>query len=279
MQDYYRITQVCEGVFRITAPEEGTYSELIVGREKAALIDTAYGIGDLPGAVRSVTELPLIILNTHSHGDHIGANGLFTEPIYMGQEDIPNTDYTNSRFFRQTMIDRVKNKPAGLDEKAYLARGVGDLRPCRDGDVYDLGGMRVRALAVPGHSVGSRAFYLEEKRFLYTGDNVGPVTLIYGFGSASRKDFLRSLDKMLALPFARIYGAHAEDPYTREQLLFFRLVAAEADYSQGVPAESLIKGGENARICCVKGMTPADRGKPGYAAVVIDPDPEEAEAR
>ena len=273
MKEYYQIIRISEGVFRITAPEEGTYSELIVGREKAALIDTAYGIGDLPGAVRSVTALPLIILNTHSHGDHIGGNGLFTEPIYMGQEDIPNTDYTNSRFFRQTMIDRVKNKPAGFDEQEYLARGVGDLHPCRDGDVYDLGGMQIRALAVPGHSVGSRAFYLEEKRYLYTGDNVGPVTLVYGFGSASRKEFVHSLDKMLTLPFDRIYGAHAAEPYTREQLLFFRRVAAEADYSKGIPTPSPIRDSENARTCCAAGMTPADRGKPGYAAVVIDPDP------
>ena len=45
---------------------------LIEGEEKAALVDTGCGIGDLAGEVRALTDKPLIILLTHTHFDHDG---------------------------------------------------------------------------------------------------------------------------------------------------------------------------------------------------------------
>jgi len=269
VKDYYKTLELCDHVYRIYTNEEGTFSELIVGQNKAVLIDTGYGIGDLPAAVHAVTPLPLTILITHSHCDHIGGNGLFHQPIHMGEEDIPNCTYTNNAWFRQNMNERIKVKPEGFDEKEYLSRGFGVLVSCNEGDVFDLGGMTVRVYNAPGHSVGSRAYMLEEKGFLYTGDNIGPSTLLYGFGSANRSTYIASIDKILALPFTRIYGAHMDRPMTREDLLLYRRAAVEADYSKGIPVPNPIKDGADARICCIDGMTPEDHNKPGYAAIVI----------
>ena len=61
---------------------------LIEGEEKAALVDTGCGIGDLAGEVRALTDKPLIILLTHTHFDHDG--GVFEfpgVPVYVNPLD------------------------------------------------------------------------------------------------------------------------------------------------------------------------------------------------
>ena len=48
---------------------------LLIGDEKAMLIDTGVGIGDLKGFVRTLTDKPLIVCYTHNHVDHVGNAG------------------------------------------------------------------------------------------------------------------------------------------------------------------------------------------------------------
>ena len=52
---------------------------LIEGDEKAMLIDTGAGIGDLKAQVEKLTDKPLIVVNTHGHVDHTGGNMQFDE--------------------------------------------------------------------------------------------------------------------------------------------------------------------------------------------------------
>lgn len=44
---------------------------LLVGETQAAVIDTMNGYQDLNKTVRAITKLPLIVINTHGHSDHI----------------------------------------------------------------------------------------------------------------------------------------------------------------------------------------------------------------
>lgn len=271
MEEYYHVINPLKNLYRITS-QEGSYSDLIVGKEKAALIDTGYGIGDLPEVIASITKLPLTILISHCHCDHIGGNSLFHQPIHMGEEDIPTCPYTNSRLFRQCMMDGVKIKPEGFEAEEYLSRGFGDVVPCNEGDVIDLGGLTLRVYNAPGHSVGSRAFYLEEQRVLYTGDSIGPTVLLFGYGAADRETYIATLDKLLKLPFEDIYGAHTVGAMKRDDMLLCRRVAEQADYATGTPFPNPIKNGEDARMCCLPSMTPQDEGKPGFAAIVLSSD-------
>ena len=48
---------------------------LVEGTEKAALIDTGYGVGNLKGYIKTLTEKPLIVLITHGHLDHVAGAG------------------------------------------------------------------------------------------------------------------------------------------------------------------------------------------------------------
>ena len=64
-----RVTKIGEDTYRFTETSFGTdvYMYLLIGTEKALLIDTAYGFTDVPAAIRQITDLPLIVVNTHTN--------------------------------------------------------------------------------------------------------------------------------------------------------------------------------------------------------------------
>ena len=64
------------------------WMHLVEGEEKALLIDTGYGIGNLKGLVQKLTDKPLLVANTHFHGDHSAGNGQFEE-VYCHEYDVP----------------------------------------------------------------------------------------------------------------------------------------------------------------------------------------------
>lgn len=60
---------------------------LIVGDEKAMVIDTGTGIGDLKGFIRTLTDKPLLVCYTHNHMDHVGGAGAF-DNAYIHPQDM-----------------------------------------------------------------------------------------------------------------------------------------------------------------------------------------------
>lgn len=59
---------------------------LLVGSEKAMLIDTGMGVGDIRGAIEMITDKPLIVVLTHGHIDHTGNAVQFPE-VWMHPAD------------------------------------------------------------------------------------------------------------------------------------------------------------------------------------------------
>lgn len=66
----------------------GNCCSLVLGRKYAILFDTMSGYGDLRGYVESLTSLPVIVINSHGHFDHMGGNYQFDE-TYMSPLDRP----------------------------------------------------------------------------------------------------------------------------------------------------------------------------------------------
>lgn len=163
---------------------------LIEGEERAALVDTGCGIGDLAREVRELTDKPLIILLTHTHFDHDGGiyefpgvpvyvNPLDGERIaedrasmvkYMGTEDYNEMrrGYIRSRgpircpdLDQAELLKLVPDHPTN-DGYSWLS--------VRDGNEIDLGGRVLKAIHTPGHTDGSTCFLDAENRILFSGD-------------------------------------------------------------------------------------------------------------
>src|SRR6476620_12676349 len=80
-EGWFEVYEIATNLFVFYEPRhyEATIANLVIGQQKAALIDTGCGIGNLRKAVEEVTDKPVIVINTHTHCDHLGSNTQFAE--------------------------------------------------------------------------------------------------------------------------------------------------------------------------------------------------------
>src|SRR5258708_36383083 len=73
---WFEVYRVAPGVFAIYEPHqaEEVISYLIVGSKQAVLFDTGMGIGNIKAIVARLTSRPIVVLNSHTHHDHVGGN-------------------------------------------------------------------------------------------------------------------------------------------------------------------------------------------------------------
>lgn len=126
---------------------------LLIGEERAVLIDALQYTQELYPEVRKYTDLPLDVLITHGHGDHAGeAIPEFAKvgcKIYMRLADYENL-YSMSPFIKKEWLVDIG-----------------------DGDIYDLGGRTLEAIWCGGHTQGCVAFLDRASGLLFSGDTIG----------------------------------------------------------------------------------------------------------
>ena len=196
---------------------------LLVGPEKALLIDTGIGIGDLKAAIRQITEKPLIVAITHNAVDHTGNARQFDE-IWMNPKDasppIPASlerRKSDAALIKLRQYDSVGSGMftafplAGYDPETDLiepAEPMPVIHDLADGMEFDLGGGRViRAYACPGHSAGHMMFLDESSRSLFVGD---ALNYNLSIGAVPASESLKYLEKMRELSdrYDGIYNGH-----------------------------------------------------------------------
>jgi glyoxylase-like metal-dependent hydrolase (beta-lactamase superfamily II) len=197
---------------------------LLVGTERALLIDTGMGIGDLRGAVEMITDKPLTVVISHGHVDHT-ANARQFEEIWLHPKDqgppIPQSlarrKYDTEHIARRqkgcvgvpyTMFHlypydiNVDLRDSAIDEQMPV---IHDLL---DGQQFDLGGGRiVTAYECPGHSEGEMVFLDEYSRSLFAGD---AINFNLGIGSVPIETTLRYMKKIRDMgdKYDGIYNGH-----------------------------------------------------------------------
>jgi hypothetical protein len=82
---WFEVYRVAPGTFAIYEPHqaEEVISYLIVGAKQAALFDTGMGISDIQKLTAELTALPIVVVNSHTHHDHVGGNWQFTDVLGM----------------------------------------------------------------------------------------------------------------------------------------------------------------------------------------------------
>ncbi len=187
------VEKIKDGIYRLNE-FDGTNCYLVIGSEKAMLIDCGTGFCDLKGAVKEITDLPLIVAATHGHVDHIGGMGQF-ESIYIHKDDCKKINEIQQSLFMRKLFT-LSNK--AVIENGFSAKDV--FKPefntkiikMNGSEVFRLGGKTVRVRHTPGHSLGSVAFIVDEDKIIFSGDNVCDALWMMLPGSTSIEEWLPS---------------------------------------------------------------------------------------
>ena len=180
---WFEVYKIRPGVFAIYEPHqlEEVISYLIVGGNKALLFDTGMGISNIQSVVAGLTQLPLIVLNSHTHNDHVGDNWRFND-VYGMDTDFTRANARGSKVDAQAELapeELCGPLPAGFDAKAYATKPFHITHWLHDGDTIDLGGRTLKVIATPGHTPDAIALLDAKNGLLFTGDSfyLGPIYL------------------------------------------------------------------------------------------------------
>jgi hydroxyacylglutathione hydrolase len=205
--NFFESYKVDEGVTCIKGLT-GELMFLVEGNERAALIDTGLGVGNIKEYVDSLTSLPYIVLHSHGHLDHVGGAFLYNS-IYISPKDIPILRSGSGIEPRKNYLESILVEHS-VSTDDYIPVGQVECVPIRDGDLFDLGGFIIEAIAAPGHTDGSLCFLFKERRILFTGDACNGFTFLFLEGCLSIEDYQKTVQALLerADEYDRILVSH-----------------------------------------------------------------------
>ena len=174
---------------------------LLIGEERALLIDCGLGVGDIKGAVEKITDKPITVVATHGHVDHAGGDGQF-EKIYVHTLDTGKTyKFMTSYIVRKLFLIGSK----GVVDKSIKVKDLVkyDKRPevvgIDDGYVFDLGGRQVKVVHSVGHTYGSILLLDDKTKIAFVGDNMCPSPWLFLPNASYVDEWLESAREILKI--------------------------------------------------------------------------------
>ena len=211
MKDWFTLDQIDPDTSILSEYRhwEETHSYLLLGRDRALLLDTGLGVGDLRREVEALTDRPVTVALTHVHWDHIGGCGQFAAPaVHAAEADWLRHFPLPEAAVRRQLCAKAPLFPAGFSPENHRVFSGEPGRVLRDGDIIDLGGRQVQVLHTPGHSPGHCCYYEAVRGRLYAGDLLYRGCLDAFYPTTSPEDFLSSLERIAALPLREILPGH-----------------------------------------------------------------------
>jgi glyoxylase-like metal-dependent hydrolase (beta-lactamase superfamily II) len=211
---WFEVYRVAPQVFAIYEPHqaEETIGYLIVGDKRAVLFDTGMGISDVKKITAELTKLPIVVLNSHTHDDHVGGNWQF-DTVYGMDTDFTRANAKGSREDAQAEItaDQICGElPKGFDAKSYATKPWHITKFIHDGDKIDLGNRTLEIVATPGHTPDAICLLDRANGLLFTGDTYYPAPIWLFRPETNLDEYVLSVGRIAALApqFHLVLGAH-----------------------------------------------------------------------
>ena len=245
--------EILDDVYQIALGLDSVCMYVLVGRDKALVVDTQT-LTEFEGKkivdyVKDITKKPLIVVNTHPHGDHTAANAQFGE---------------------------VHLSAAGVDEiKAGAAKRstplTYTLTAVKEGHLFDLGDRQVEVIDIPAHSTGSIALLDRKAGYLFTGDEIDPGQVV-GMNPERIKLHHANMKKLYDKYYSRIthlVPAHNGAPVTKRYIKYF--MDLDAKIIAGTATVVPTADGPNYAFPVREGMV---RYRENFAAIIYTKPPQ-----
>ncbi|HEY6946370.1 MAG TPA: MBL fold metallo-hydrolase [Candidatus Acidoferrum sp.] len=211
---WFEVYRVAPGTFAIYEPhqEEETISYLIVGTKQAVLFDTGMGISSIRKVTAQLTSRPVVVLNSHTHNDHVGGNWEFTF-VYGMDTDFTRKNARGSREDAQAEIAPGQvcgDLPKAFNPKTYATKPWKISRFVHDGFKINLGARTVEIIATPGHTPDAIALFDRANGLLFTGDTYYPAPIWLYRPETDLDAYVASAKRLAALApqVKMVLGAH-----------------------------------------------------------------------
>jgi glyoxylase-like metal-dependent hydrolase (beta-lactamase superfamily II) len=167
---------------------------LINGTEKSILFDTGSGLNEIRSILSPlIKQEELIVINSHSHFDHVGSNAEFPS-IYIHHNDLDDIVNGLDIGYLKTSKQKIAT---GYEKSNYMLLPSRKYNTLFGGEEFDLGEIIVKVLHTPGHTPGSICLKTSTGDLL-SGDTAhyGPLYLPRSNELNQYKESLELLSKM-----------------------------------------------------------------------------------
>jgi len=261
-----RREELAGGWFRVAGPEPGVLlieeplhdeqvkSYVILGRERAVLLDAGTGVGDLPTLVASLTDLPLTLVLSHGHWDHVGHAHAFAAAgaevlIHEAQAARLATGVDNAELRALFAPEHLSGPlPVGFDLDTAAIPPVTGAGRIDEGAQLDLGGRTLEVMVAPGHTAGLLTLLDRANGLLFSTDAAYDAPLYAQGEDSDLAAYVASLERLAALaPGLRaVFPSHGPAPIAPARLAVMR--DAMAAVAAGRSADAVADGVGTHRI-------------------------------
>lgn len=188
---------------------EKVISYLIVWEKSAVLFDTWMWIFDIKDIVKSITNLPIIVINSHHHFDHIWWNSFFDNIFIFDDEliKLSSENWVSRKLIESNYKDEhFYKKPTFFEIKNFEIKPFKYTKLLKSWDIIDISPFKFKVIYTPWHSKDHICLYELNKWYLFSGD------LLYNWSIYinDKIKFFNSLKEIKKLYLSNIFAWHNE---------------------------------------------------------------------
>ena len=212
MSNWFTVETIDKSTYAISeyGHWEQVHSYLIIGSEKAILLDTGLGVGNIKSIVDTLTTLPIEVVTTHVHWDHIGGHHYFSNiSVHENEKSWIEAEFPLPlKAVKANLMKEACKFPETFDCDGYQVFQGKVTRALHDKDEIELGNRKLCVMHTPGHSPGHICLYEEQTGYLFSGDLIYKGKLDAFYPTTDPNKFMHSVDRIAELPIKRILPSH-----------------------------------------------------------------------
>lgn len=242
-KQWYQVVRLLPDLWAIKdlRSSEHAICYLLCGSKKALLFDANIGVASLKKVVSTLTALPVVVVLSHWHFDHVGGAHEFSEawawnsPYMLAASESGISAELVRKYGGESFLKSI-GQP-GWEVRPF--KGVHLLAPDQ---IIDLGNYKLQVLHTPGHTPDSVCLHEPERQWLFAGDTVYPGELYMQFPESDMAAYKNSIKTLGSLPLRYVFPGHTSAQTQGDLLVEIKKLLGNASYrSKKYPQLQLIE--------------------------------------